>query len=183
MMVLCILAGAGGLGTGCMSTIGMAFGEAMVAFVGDDPADPQVRMQLELQETNRQLIVPNILMTIFGFALSGCFLASGIGLLKAKPWSLKLVRNAVLAGIVYELLRGGLAVWMQTKNAPIMERFYRELAEKNQGPDMSQMMGVMMWGGLAVWAMWALTKIGLMVWGRIYAGSETAQTYIAEMNA
>ena len=182
VMVMCLIAGIGGLFMGCFTTAGLAFGEAIAAMAATAPDDPQMQMQARLQETNRQMMIPNIIVAVFGAVVSGCFLAGGLGLLKAKPWTLKLIRQTILAAVVYELLRTGLGVFASMKNGPIMEAFYREMAEKNQGPDMSQMMGAFMWGGIVVWVLWALVKVGLMIWGRIYLGGEAAKNYIAQMN-
>lgn len=183
VMVLCIIMGVGGLFSGCFATVGLAFGEIFSAMAGAAPDNPQMQLQARLQETNRQMMIPNIIMAILGVVLSGCFLAGGLGLLKAKPWTLKLIRRTMLVAIVFECVRAGTVVWMQMKNGPIMEKFYREMAEKNQGPDMSEMMVFFMWGGIAAWGMWAIIKIGLMIWGRIHLGGESAEKYIAQMNA
>ncbi|KAA1257940.1 hypothetical protein LF1_04310 [Rubripirellula obstinata] len=182
IMVLCLISGIGGLFSGCFAAGGIVFGETISSMAATVQDETQRKMQARLQETAREMMIPNIIMTIAGAAVSACFLACGLGLLKGKPWTLKLLSRTLLAAIVFELLRGVTVGWMQMKNGPIMQEAYRDMAKNSKGPDMSGMMEAFMWIGIAAWTMWAVVKIGLMIWGRVYVAGDTAKNYIAEVN-
>jgi hypothetical protein len=184
-MVLCLIFGIGGLFSGCSGVAGLMFSETVASITAAvvPQEEEQIKMQAQMQENAREMLIPNIISTVAGAAISGCLLACGLGLLSGKPWTLMLLRRTLLAGIVFECFRGVLVVWLQIKNGPIMRDFYRAMAEKGNGPDMSEMMVAFMWVGIAAWVLWGLAKIGLMIWGRFYLKGETAKDYIAQMNA
>lgn len=180
MMVLCIVGGLVGLSNGCMSGFGLVFNQMASDLLGGDPDSANGRMQAEVLRTNQQFMIPNIVLMILGLAVSGGLLAGGLGLLRIKPWALTVLRRSFIACIVYELLRSVLFTVIQVRNAPAMEQFYKDMAAESNAPDMSEMMNVMIWVGLAIWGVWIVTKIGLIIWGYVYAGSDTAKEYVGK---
>jgi hypothetical protein len=180
MMVLCIVGGLVGLSNGCMSGAGLVFNQVASDMLVGDPDSANGRMQAEMMRTNQRFMIPNILVMVLGLAVSGGLLAGGLGLLRVKPWALTVLRRSFIACIVYELVRIVLFAVMQVQNGPAMERFYEDFAAESNAPDMSEMMNAMIWVGFAVWGVWIVTKIGVIIWGYVYAGTDTAKDYVGK---
>ncbi len=177
IMVLGLLFGILGMFNAAMAAVGLMFGEYIQAMVNAQGNETQMQMQAELQEVGRRFLIPNVLLLLCAAAVSSALAVGGIGLMMTKPWSRTLLRRTFLAAIVLEIARGGFGLAMQIQNVPIMKKYLDE-AEQG-GPGLAQMTSFFMWVGLAFWLIWAVIKIGMLIWGRAYLAGRSAESYFA----
>ncbi|TWT72040.1 hypothetical protein [Crateriforma conspicua] len=175
IMVLCLLFGVFGTLQGILGIGGLFLGDLFAEMAASSGDTAQARMQMELQETNRRFMIPNVLLLLGGITIAVSLVAGGAGIAMRRLWSVGCLRKAFLAAAVLEVIRVILAGFQQATNMPIMERYFRESSQ--QMPGFANLTTTFMWAGLVFWLVWATVKIGLMLWGRHYLGSPQVAGY------
>ncbi len=190
--VLCILGGIIGLlvGLGGIAQIFLAETFANLANAGSAPggmADAQREMQQQMQAVANRFFIPNLLALTAKIAIAACLLLGGIGLIRNKFSAVQLLRRTLIAAIALEIVYMILQGFVQWNMMPIMQNFMSNVTTGANGKDsgvsgsevMSQMMAVGMLIGIAFAVIWALIKIGIMVWSRMYLGRPVIAEYLA----
>lgn len=181
--VISLLAGIGGALFGLLGLVGMLAGEAIANAM--QPSGPgmeaQMQMQAELNSVTQKYLWITLPLLLAGIVIAGCMAAGGIGILAKKSWASKLLVRVFLAAIVVEILKTIAHSLSQLEIAPIMSKHMGAIAGNADNPGgemMGQMMQVMTYVGLAFMFVWALAKIGLMIWARLYLNKPATKAYL-----
>ncbi|TWU36098.1 hypothetical protein [Novipirellula artificiosorum] len=179
--VLSILAGILGLLGSVGGVVNLIFGQKMASMFnqGMPQQDAQAEMQRELAAVVAKYMIPNVLILIVGAVLGACFLSGGIGVIRRKPWSRLLLRRTLFFAILCEVLRMILYGFTQLEMVPITRTYFERMAADQGGgaAAMAQFSGFAMLIGLAFYAVWALIKLGIMFWGRMYLNRSELDPY------
>ena len=191
--VLCILGGIVGVlvGLGGIAQIFLAETFANLASAGTAPggmADAQREMQQQMQAVANQFFIPNLLALIAKLTIASFLLVGGIGLIRNKFSAVKLLRRTLLAAIGLEFIYMILQGFVQWNMWPILQDFMTNVSASANGKDsgapggevMSQMMAFGMVLGVAFVVVWALIKVAIMIWSRIYLGRPAIAEYLAQ---
>jgi len=180
--VICLLAGIVGLLSGLMSLVGYFVGQNFAnAFTPPGNAgNLQAQMQAEINTIAAKYFWLYFPLTIVGLGISGAMTTGGAGLLALKPWARILLRRVLMLAIVVEGCKGVVYVLNQLEMMPIMQDYLQKIMAESGGVGgraFGPMFSIMMLVGIGVWVVWALFKIGLMLWGNRYLARPSTRAY------
>lgn len=180
---------------GILSCVQGAFGLAFNIFVNpalqqnmappsDDPAaKAQLEMQQEINKIQRQYLVPNILALLLKAPLAIGLMIGGIGAMKYSQKARKTLLLAFGYGIIFELLNGALAIFLNLKNMEVMKKFMSNVgqADPNAPAEVFETVGnVMSIGVIAIVVVWVLTKVLFYILSLGYMKSDKVGAHFAE---
>ncbi len=187
--VLSIIAGVMG-GMSSLSMIASLLFSNAFAQIGATQAQGMPSEQAKaMEEMNAatQAIASKYMLVNGGITVLTCFISlalliGGIGLLKSRPRARKFLCGTFIAAIINELLSSVIYVMSQTEMAPVMGKYMGSMSGSGGNQMASggaEAMGRMMiFFGLAVWGIWAITKIILYVVGSRYLNRSHVIEYL-----
>ncbi len=181
--VLCMVGGMVGLFSGLFTLLNVFFGAALgAAFIAPGEAgDAQREMQASIQAVGERYFIGNLITSVGTTILGACLLTGGIGVFRTPAWGRTLIRRALILAILLECMKVAIYVMSQVEMMPIMEEYMQKLMTKPGGaappPAVGSMMKVFTFIGLGIWLVWAMLKLGLYVWGRVYLKKPTVLSY------
>ncbi len=188
--VLCTLGGIIGTMTGLMALGQLFLAETLAnafSFGEGGMVEAQKEMQQQMQAITNTFFIPSLLSILAMLALSIALLVGGIGLLRDRARARILLRKVFIAAIILELCRAVLQSLVQVRMVPVMESYMKKLSSGGEGPGgsdaMAQFASIGIIIGIVFWLGWAVIKIGLLIWGRVYLNRPHVVEYLSSKQA
>ncbi|QDT12448.1 hypothetical protein [Planctomycetes bacterium K23_9] len=183
--VISLLAGMSGILIGVMVIVQVLFGQQISDALMPAGAQAQAQrdMNAAMAAINAKYIIPHVLSSLGGLAISTCLIIGGIGCLASKSWTPRWMGKTLLALLVYEVLRTIFYVALQFETIPLVQLHMDNIADANSGnggPPAAMVQSIQkisMIIGFAFWATWFVVKCGIAIWGRRYFGRDYVRDY------
>lgn len=182
--VICLVFGLIGVLAGLLAVLQMVFAQQIAdAMVPAGQAgDLQREMNEAMSSITSKYLIPNIIITVTSILISSSLVIGAFGILTRKVWAPSWMRKLFLAAIIFEVLRGIVYVFMQVDMLPVMQESMTKMTESSApgNANMESMQTIQQMSliiGIVFWGLWALMKIALMLWGRIYMGRQHVKDY------
>ncbi len=138
----------------------------MNQFPGAQTGGPETEIITQMEAIQANQFLTNL---VFGSCnvIIGSLLAIGsIGVLGTKEWGRNLLRNSLLAAILFVIVRGICTMWIQYQAMSSISKMIPSGSEG--GAAMQTVMQVSIIVGIVFGVIWMAGLIGFYVWGRIY---------------
>ena len=179
--VFCLILGIMGVLGSCMNGVALAAQGTLAKMIEDMPGDPS---QKELQKIQMQAAgdtaIPNLVLAGINVIVGSLLVFGSIGGLRRKESGRGMLRIALLAAIIYSVLKIIVMIYTTiTTTAALQSGLAENPALGGEAKAIADMTAYFSYGGLAFGVVISLAIMGFYIWSRGYLNKENVVQYFA----